>query len=364
MGGHVKVYLAAVSSETQHVGSLTSAYEMKRRTGDELYVEHRTHGYVARESLLEDFRKRTEFDAYLALDADQRHPADMLERLRTDMETHNLDMVCAHYYRRETKLIQSLCYELGDGTYPFLPFLHPPKAGLHEIAWTGLGCVLIHRRVIEAVWQTLPEGQTPFAIGTLPDEANDYQNWGSDVRFFLIARRLGFKLWLDAGIESLHAVTLWLGHKSAEKLIEYREWADAAHPLWEERVRLRGMNLEALRQRQRILEARRMGLFQQAEPLKGNPDPQARAQLDQVSVAIYQMDGRLLEVGAWIEVMEKYPRVTKPEDLPTTVEWSADETADREATLAEAQAVRTAAYHTQAMDIVDELPKLRGDGRR
>jgi hypothetical protein len=327
-----------------------------------MFIEHRTRGDVARESLLENFRKKPEFDAYLALDADQRHPPHMLEQLREDMEQGDLDMVCAHYYRRETKLIQSLCYELGDGTYPFLPFLNPPREGLHEIAWTGLGCVLIHRRVIEAVWATLPEGQSPFAIGTLPSEANDHANWGSDVRFFLMARRLGFKLWLDASIESLHAVTLWLGHKSADKLVDYQEWADAAHDLWQERGRLHGMNIEALRQRARILEARRMGLFQQAEPLKDKADK--IPELQQVTVAIYEMDGRLKELSAWLEVMEKYPAITKPADLPTTESMPPQDNSAEGANEDEVRANRAEMYREQAQEIADELPELKGNGRR
>lgn len=358
----MKVYIAAVSSETQNVGSLITLYGLDKRAGDELFIEYRTRGDVARESLLENFRKRNEFDAYLALDADQRHPPNMLERLREDMETHNLDMVCAHYYRRETKLIQSLCYEVGDGTYPFIPYLDPPRDGLHEIAWTGLGCVLIHRRVIEAVWATLPEGQTPFAIGTLPNEANDYANWGSDVRFFIMARRLGFKLWLDASLESLHAVTLWLGHKSADKLINYTEWANSAHDLWEERLKIHGMNIEAINQRMRILEARRLGLFQQAEPLKN--DESKIPELQQVTVAIYEMDGRIKECMAWLEVMQKYPRITKPEDLPTTETMPAQDHSAEGTTPAEVAKIRGDMYRENAAEIVEQLPELKGNGRR
>ena len=356
----------------QHVGSLTTLYDMQRRPGDELFVEYRTRGDVARETLLEDFHKKREFDAYLALDADQRHPADMLERLREDMETHSLDMVCAHYYRRETKLIQSLCYEVGDGTYPFLPFLNPPTEGLHEIAWTGLGCVLIHRRVIDAVWETLPKGQSPFAIGTLPNEANDHANWGSDVRFFIMARRLGYKLWLDAGLESLHAVTLWLGHKSAKKLLNYQEWADAAHPLWEERVRLNGMNLEAIKQRDRLLEAREKELEQKADEVNtarenAKTDEEMQVALEhatQVSLAMYEVWGRRKELSAWVEVIQKYPQVTVPQHLPSTAAWEKQDHSAEGTTPEEIAKIRGDMYRHNAADIVSELPELKGNGRR
>lgn len=336
---------------------------MKRRQGDELFIEYRTRGDVARESLLEDFRKKKEYDAYLALDADQRHPVDMLEKLRTDMATHNLDMVCAHYYRRETGLIQSLCYGLTDDeSYPFMPLLDIPREGLHEIAWTGLGCVLIHRRVIEAVWATLPEGQSPFAIGTLPNEGQDYQNWGSDVRFFIMARRLGFKLWLDARVESLHAVTLWLGHKSAAKLVDYEKWADAAHPLWEERIRLHGMNSDAIKQRQTINEARRRELIAKGQEIKTMPGMEQQAL--EVAYAIAEMTGRIKEADAWLESMAKYPPITTPAELPTTANMPAQDHSAEGATLAEVKQIREQMYHDNAAEIVAELPDLKGNGRR
>ena len=78
----MKVFIAAVSSEMQHVGSLTSCYELKKEEGDALYIEHRTRGDVAREAMLDSFLEKKEFDALLMLDADQRHPKDMRERLR------------------------------------------------------------------------------------------------------------------------------------------------------------------------------------------------------------------------------------------------------------------------------------------
>jgi hypothetical protein len=369
----MKIYISAVSSDTQYVSSLTSVYDMARRTGDDLFIEHRTRGDVARESLLEDFRKKKDFDAILCLDADQRHPKDMLERLRTDMETHNLDMVCAHYYRRDVGLIQSLCYDLtSDGTYPFLPLLDIPREGLHEIAITGLGCVLIHRRVLEAVWATLPKGQSPFAIGTMPDEANDHANWGSDFRFFILARRLGFKLWLDAGIESLHAVTVWLGHRVADKLMDYTKWADGSQDLFEERIKLHGMNIEAINQRNRILSARRKDMDVKALEVnamreKATTDEEMQAAYNravEVSTAAFELDCRIKENNAWLEVLNKYPAILAPADLPNNVTWEKQDHSAEGTTPDEIAQIRGEMYRQNAADIVAELPELKGNGRR
>ena len=369
----MKVFISAVSGDMQYVASIKSLFELEREAGDELFIEFRTRGDVARESMLEAFLKRKEFDVLLMLDADQSHPKSLLKQLRATMEAQDLDMVCAHYYRRETALIQSLCYELtGDGTYPFIPLLDMPRAGVHEIALTGMGCVLIQRRVLEAVQATLPEGMSAFAIGTLPNEANDHQNWGTDFRFFIMARRLGYRLWLDANVESLHAVTLWLGHKSADKLMNYTKWADGTHELWEERIKLHGMNIEALKQRDRILEAREKGLNQTAEQVNmarqnAKNEEDMKAALDaatEVSLAMYEVWGRRKEIAAWIEVIAKYPQVVTPDQLPTTETWEKQDHSAEGTTPEEIAKIRGDMYRHNAADIVSELPELKGNGRR
>jgi hypothetical protein len=117
-----------------------------------------------------------------------------------------------------------------------------------------------------------------------------------------------------------------------------------------------------LRQRARILEARRMGLFQQAEPLKN--DESKIPELQQVTVAIYEMDGRLKELSAWLEVMEKYPAITKPGDLPTTESMPPQDHSAEGSTPDEVRAGRAEMYREQAQEIADELPELKGNGRR
>ena len=107
----MKVFIAVASSETQYTKSLRSVYELTRRDGDHIFIpETASYGSVTRTVLLEAFRKSGEYDAYLALDADQKHPRDLLEHLRARME-QGLDMVCAHYYRRQPSPIESLAYE-------------------------------------------------------------------------------------------------------------------------------------------------------------------------------------------------------------------------------------------------------------
>jgi hypothetical protein len=352
----MRVYIGIATSDTQHVKSLKSCYGIARREGDGLFLPDAfATGSVTRSNFGTDFLAKTNYESILLLDADQVHHERTLEVLRETMETHNLDMVCAHYYRRQTYPVQSLCYELGDGKWPYLPMLNPPESGLYEIAITGLGCVLIHRRVVEAVAAYLPKGSSPFDIGTLPEIVGDSGHFGSDFRFFIIARKLGFRLWLNADIESLHATTLWLGHKSAKKLMDYGRWADDAQDLLQERLRLYGVNSEAFKQRKKILEARKQGLIQQLDALKPRrEEPEVAQELNKLTFALYVMDGRLYECDAWIEWAEKYPTIERPDQLPTTANTPEQETIE-----GESLQQRESSYKTNATELIGELPNVR-----
>lgn len=345
----MKVLIAVASSSMQHVGGIASCYALRRGHGDDLAIQHKTRGDAARDALVAHFLESPAFDALLMLDGDQRHPPDLLEKLRESAEAGDLDAVCAHYYRRETRVVQSLCYEVGDGTYPFLPLLDVPRDGLHEIAWTGFGCVLIRRRVLEAVAASLPKGASPVGIGPLPEVAGDHDNFGPDCRFWLRARALGFRLWLRADVESLHATTLWLGHKSADRLADPTRWADGMYPLLEERLRIHGMTPEAFRQRLRLLEARKRGLLEKLEAAKARAEA---AQLDELSVALYTLDGKMAECRAWLEWSAKYPRVERAEDLPTTENTPAQPTF-----AGEDRAERENGYKERAADLMAAMPQ-------
>jgi hypothetical protein len=166
---------------------------------------------------------------------------------------------------------------------------------------------------------------------------------------------------LDASIESLHAVTLWLGHKSADKLVDCIGWADAASKLFLSRLELYGVTLEAFKQRRRILEARLDGLTQQAQEF--NRMKEAGQEVNQqqeyeLSVSILRVEGKKLEMDAWIEWAEKYPKIERPDQLPTTENTPAQDTIpvvvpDE----AEAKRLRQDVYRDQAIELADMLPE-------
>ncbi len=354
----MKVFVAVTSSETQYVSALTSCYEVARRDGDEIVVQHLTHGYVARASLVDIFLARPEYDAILMLDADQRHPADLLERLRDAAEAFSLDMVCAHYYRRGTNPVQSLCYALGDGTYPYLPLLDVPRTGLHELGLTGMGCVLIRRAVIEAVARTLPTGESPVAIGPLPEVTGTHDIAGADFRFFMRARALGYRLWLLADVESAHGMTFWLNHKGAARMMDYGKWAEAALAIIKERLALHGMSPEAFKQRLIYLEAIKKDLVAQFHAAVAE---QNMEQAQAITVALHQLDGKIKECDTWRQWAEQYPAIERPDQLPTT------ETMPPLQPFGDVKGARAEAHAERTAELVKMLPgvgdNLNGAGR-
>lgn len=361
----MRVFVAVASSDTQYVKSHRSCHELNRRDGDDMFLPNEFGiGLTSRIQMEQGFWDHPEYDALLCLDADQAHPVDMLEKLRTSMEEGDLDMVCAHCYRRTFAPVQSLCFELGDGTWPSLPILDPPTEGLHEISSTGFGCVLIHRRVLAGLREYLPKGVSPFAAGPISGMSKDRDLFGQDFRFFLLARRLGYRLWLRADCESLHGVTMWLGHYAADRLMDYTRWANAAHQTFiEDRLRIHGMNLEAFKQRRRILEARKKGLLDQLA--KMTADGKEGAELHALTVALHQMDGKLGENAACTEWMEKYPPVTRPDQLPTTADTPQQETIFTdapEASLEEVMGMRMEALRANALDYIGDVPNVRDNG--
>lgn len=195
----MKVLVGVASHETQHVYSIQSCYAMRRKPQDRFEIRLMPRGDMVRQEYANIILADNSYgddDALLLLDGDQKHPADMLERLRS----HDLDMVCAHYYRRDEGRIQSMCFELDDWN---IPLNVVPKEGLHEIGTTGFGCVLIKKKVLRDMREITPP------------RANMME---TDFTFFNRARGLGYRLWLDASLNSDHAVIVWLDHKTAERL--------------------------------------------------------------------------------------------------------------------------------------------------
>lgn len=279
----MRVMLAGLSGATQYVKSLLSFNKINKREGDETYIHYNTRGDVARSLVCNKFLMLRQFDALLMCDLDQLFPEDMLERFRE----HDLDMVSAHYMKRKTDPMQSIWQVTYDGSWPYVPILDIPESGLHRIAVTGLGAVLIKREAIEAVVRHLPPGSSPFEIGKIPELTAFQGNYGSDYRFFYYAQQLGYELWGDADVDTPHASLMWLSRKLYNDLHMKEENRDfLLEGVFYLSIKANGhINLNALMGRKQNLE-----LVRSKEE---DPDKQK------------VIDGQLSEVIMWIGELNK-----------------------------------------------------------
>src|SRR3990167_7520049 len=263
----------------QYVQGMVSLHNLTTRPGDTNPIEFGSRGDIARTKLCSDFLSKPEYDAILQLDLDMDHPPDLLEWLRNDMTHGNLDMVTGHYFRRQSypaPMLSIISLLSTDDTWSYPSLLDLPDSGLMEVACTGMGNVLIHRRVVEAVAKRLPPGDNPFAMRPMPRYAGGYHhNWGSDYAFFTLARSLGYRLWLDCAVESKHAVTFWVGRELYKIFKPHNDLTDYYFNLWWADKEIYGMNDKTVRARNDQLTYEAQGYQRKADELRAQ-----RVQLD------------------------------------------------------------------------------------
>jgi hypothetical protein len=200
----MKIYIAGVSSEQQHVRTIFSFVNFDKEETDTVAHLAGKPGFVARIELVDSFLE-SDCDAIILVDMDMVLPMDGLTKLRA----HDLDMVTGHYFVRKTNPLMSVCQIVKDGWQ--IPLVDVPDTGLHEISSTGFGFVLLKREVIEAVAK-VPNITHPIAPGPCSEQKQG-AIFGQDIRFFYYANKLGYKLWLDADVECKHATTVYTSKK-------------------------------------------------------------------------------------------------------------------------------------------------------
>ena len=275
---------------------------------DEVAVHYGATGLAARKALCSEFLRREEFDALLMLDLDMDFPVDTLGKLRE----HDLDMVTGHYYRRQMDPMMSIIETSPDGSWPFSPVVDVPHSGLHEVAVAGFGCVLIKRYVIEAVAETLPPLSHPFDNGPLQWLTGSALVLGPDKRFFPLARRLGYKLMLDADVRCNHAVTAWLNDDLYEKLRNRNSQARLLAGYWIDNLRRNGVEERTIKLRMQSLSLERDVLLQRFSSVE---DPE---ELQAITVSLRDYDSRIAECRDWITGLQA--TVAWPEAPPDMLE--------------------------------------------
>ena len=298
----MRVLVGAVSAEQQYVKSLVSFYAMRLRKGDLRVAEYGKPGIHARKIIGNLFEDKTEYGALLMLDLDMLFPNDMLEKLRT----HDLDMVTAHYFRRRTNPMISVI-QVDRGGWPYIPLLDIPSDGLHEAASTGFGAVLIKREPYMAVKNSLFAGIQPFDSGPLEWLTGDYAHFGADVSFFALARRLGYKLWLDASIECAHGHTVWLTRKLYKMLGHQDEHFENWEKLFQISMEMNGMDKKTAQIRIEQLEMARKKIDDELA--------EARKTSEELDTKLKVVDGQIAEREVDL-TQRDYPPGAKPVPLP------------------------------------------------
>lgn len=307
------IFIAGVSGETQYTLAMTELSKLITRPGDDILVGSRDRGEVARTGMADQFLANTKYGAILMLDLDMQHPEDLLERLRA----HDLDMVTGHYFRRQgwPDPMYSIVSNISrDNSWPYPVMMDVPTEGLHEISNAGQGCVLIKREVVEAVRDTLPAGDSVFATRPMPLHSGGYhQKWGSDYAFFTMARDLGYKLWLDASLESKHGCVVWLDRELYGKVFPTQNNDKYYQQNWDTNRRLYEMNEKAVLARKEQLTAEVNDIVRAgADLLKVIED--AKAQRDDLLEQYKARRARIDEIVSWIGGDDDDKQT--PEDLP------------------------------------------------
>jgi GT2 family glycosyltransferase len=90
-----------------------------------------------------------------------------------------------------------------------------PYAPLQKVSATGIGCMLVRRRVFESVG--MPWFTRTFSPDGLAMDKSD------DVHFCEQAANKGFDVWVDTTLESAHEVEMKLDSHSLGRKVEYLE---------------------------------------------------------------------------------------------------------------------------------------------
>ncbi len=131
-------------------------------------------------------------DWVLYLDDDHILPQDVLTKLLVA----DKDIISALYVQRQPPFNPVLMeYELPDGGF-IQKQLDSTDQGVIEVAAAGAGCLLVKRRVIEAL--TAPY----WTLGQL-----NSGTWGDDLHFCSRVRATGFNIFCDLNVTLGHSMT-------------------------------------------------------------------------------------------------------------------------------------------------------------
>ncbi len=143
------------------------------------------------------------------IDSDVLVPQHTLERLLM----HRLPIVGGLYYRRHPNTHAEV-FRFAPGSTQLDPIPdYSLQPGLNEVDGIGCGCLLIHRRVFEALIPrvkklTIPSGGTNFEMYEFFKYSIAEPPFTSeDLTFCILAREAGFKIYCDTTISCGHILS-------------------------------------------------------------------------------------------------------------------------------------------------------------
>lgn len=262
-----KVLIAVASDEEPPLRGSHSVYKIRRQPGDGLEIQSHTRGDTTRQCMVEIFLE-SDYEWIFFVDADMVIPPDALEKLLA----HGVDIVSGLYFRRELP-VKPVAYAASE-QWPLCPLLDYPQEGLVPIGAAGFGCLLVHRRVFEAIQEKVLRPGEPFICnGPLAWRATTYETIGADIRFTQMAIKCGFDAWLDPQVKCGHIAHVAVGEEhyinqgkglllrtTYEKLVEARiegGYSVLDKEVLELEVKKHQEDLQALGQEMQQLESRR-----------------------------------------------------------------------------------------------------------
>lgn len=181
-----------------------------------------------RNQIVKQFLERLECDWLLFVDTDQSFDPDLVERMLASadaVERPILGALVFSYQKNDAQEIVPTIWHLTDDDPPRMGrIMRVPDEQLVTCAATGTGCVLIHRKVFEAVRDFTPPGESK-SFGETSWPWFRYTEWvsdvgpdvmGEDLTFFLRATAAGFPTTIDTTIEVGHIKRGNIGRREYE----------------------------------------------------------------------------------------------------------------------------------------------------
>ena len=158
-----------------------------------------------RNLVVREFLDKSDADALLFIDDDQDFDPDLCERMVASFDPDERPILSALIMAERTSAqlpIGPACTIRHDGQFIIPPFI--PKEQHWQVATVGTGCVLIHRRVLEALRDEYADDAFPWFKHSQHDGPDGPEEMSEDYVFSLRCAKAGFPLYVDTTIEVGH----------------------------------------------------------------------------------------------------------------------------------------------------------------